>query len=446
MSRSCSAAWGSFGPKRSPYAAGTAPDSVALGDFNGDSELDLAVANCRQTRSPSCSAARGGSFARRPRAPLLAAGPARLPSATSTATPTPTSQSRTAVPTPSRSCSAAPAAVSAPKRALAPARSRRRSPSVASTPTPNPDLAVANYNSDLAVANYNSDNVSILLGGAGGSFGAQTTFAVGDFPQSVTAGDFNADADPDLAVANANSSNVSILLNTSRPAVSLTPSSLAFGSQLLNTHTDAAQKTVSLTNTGDAHLRIDDVRIRGTAATDFELVAERCTGDLYLVTEGCSVRVAFSPTLVGPRSATLRITDNAPGSPHDIPLSGTGVAPACNGLDATIAGTTGSDTLTGSAGSDIVALLGGDDTFRGGNGNDTVCAGGGDDDVNGQAGVDNLRGGNGDDQLRGDVNNDSLYGGSDDDDLFGGAGTDLCSGGSDTDTADVACETAVGVP
>ena len=85
--------------------------------------------------------------------------------------------------------------------------------------------------------------------------------------------------------------------------------------------------------------------------------------------------------------------------------------------------------------------------FRGAGGNDTVCAGGGDDDLNGQAGNDTIRAGSGDDQLRGDTQNDSLYAQLGDDELFGGSGaTDLCDGGSDTDTADLSCESVVGVP
>jgi len=64
----------------------------------------------------------------------------------------------------------------------------------------------------LAVANGGSDNVSVLLGDGSGGFSAQTTFAVGDRPLSVTVGDFNGDKNQDLAVANFGSANVSVLL------------------------------------------------------------------------------------------------------------------------------------------------------------------------------------------------------------------------------------------
>ena len=187
-------------------------------------------------------------------------------------------------------------------------------------------------------------------------------------------------------IANGDHDNVSVLLNTSKPAITVTPSSLAFGSQTL--HTTSPPLDVAIANTGSAKLRIDNVGVRGTAANRFAITGENCTGDSLLVGEGCAVSVSFTPNQQGSVSATLRITDNAPGSPHDVALSGTGVVPACTGADATIVGTAGADTLVGTPGNDVAALLGGDDTFRGGNGNDTICGGNGDDDLNGQVGLD----------------------------------------------------------
>ena len=61
----------------------------------------------------------------------------------------------------------------------------------------------ADSDPDLAVANNSSNDVSILLGGAGRQFfGAAPALAAGDRPRSVAIGDFNGDSDPDLAVVN----------------------------------------------------------------------------------------------------------------------------------------------------------------------------------------------------------------------------------------------------
>lgn len=70
-------------------------------------------------------------------------------------------------------------------------------------------------------------------------------------------------------------------------------------------------------------------------------------------------------------------------------------APTCDGLAATIVGTSGDDELTGTAGDDVIVAL---------DGNDEVDAGAGDDVVCGDAGADVLAGGAGDDRLFGGTN------------------------------------------
>jgi Calx-beta domain/FG-GAP-like repeat/Domain of unknown function (DUF4214)/FG-GAP repeat len=72
---------------------------------------------------------------------------------------------------------------------------------------------------DLAVANFNSDNLSVLLnttaqGAAAPSFATKQDFVTGDAPLSVTVGDLNGDSKLDLGIANLNASTVSVLLNT----------------------------------------------------------------------------------------------------------------------------------------------------------------------------------------------------------------------------------------
>jgi VCBS repeat-containing protein len=79
-------------------------------------------------------------------------------------------------------------------------------------------VAVGDFNGDgdpdLAVANEFGGSVSVLLGGAGGSFGAATNVATGGFPFAVAVGDFNGDGDPDLAVADAFDGIISVLLGS----------------------------------------------------------------------------------------------------------------------------------------------------------------------------------------------------------------------------------------
>jgi VCBS repeat-containing protein len=69
---------------------------------------------------------------------------------------------------------------------------------------------------DLAVTNHDRGRVSVFLGTAGGAFSGPVHFTVGTANNawSVAAGDFNGDQLLDLAVANVNADTVSTLLNT----------------------------------------------------------------------------------------------------------------------------------------------------------------------------------------------------------------------------------------
>jgi hypothetical protein len=83
-------------------------------------------------------------------------------------------------------------------------------------------LAVGDFNGDsnqdLAVANYSSNNVSILLGNGTGHFRGPINFGAGNSPFSVAVGDFNGDGNQDLAVANETvRGEVSILLRDCPP-------------------------------------------------------------------------------------------------------------------------------------------------------------------------------------------------------------------------------------
>ena len=137
-------------------------------------------------------------------------------------------------------------------------------------------------------------------------------------------------------------------------------------------------------------------------------------------------------------------------------------ATTCDGLVATIVGTSGPDTLIGTDGDDVIVGSGGADYIKGKGGNDVICAGGGDDEVNGgpgkdrifggngndllwgkggrdiiegNAGADDIRGGNGPDDLIGGDDDDALYGNYKDDYLSGGPGDDIMWGGSENDEA-----------
>jgi len=108
------------------------------------------------------------------------------------------------------------------------------------------------------------------------------------------------------------------------PSVSLSPASLSFGDQALKQASSA--HAVELTNKGAGPLQVDSFKVAGADPGDFG-GTESCR---TVVPPGatCSIDVKFTPQALGARSGVIEITDNAPGSPQKIDLSGTGVKPA----------------------------------------------------------------------------------------------------------------------
>ncbi|CAF4752687.1 unnamed protein product, partial [Rotaria magnacalcarata] len=68
---------------------------------------------------------------------------------------------------------------------------------------------------DLAISNYGTDNVQILFGNESGTFAAviRLSTGLGSHPNSITVGHFNQDVYLDIAVANYGTNQIGILLN-----------------------------------------------------------------------------------------------------------------------------------------------------------------------------------------------------------------------------------------
>ncbi len=120
------------------------------------------------------------------------------------------------------------------------------------------------------------------------------------------------------------------------------------------------------------------------------------------------------------------------------------------GLATPLFGTKKSDSITGTAGNDLIYVFeGGDkvdgkggndcivggiggDELIGGNGHDVILGEEGGDSLVGGAGNDMVLGGNGSDTMRGDAGNDTIIGENGSDDARGGVGTDSCDAEAET--------------
>jgi hypothetical protein len=110
------------------------------------------------------------------------------------------------------------------------------------------------------------------------------------------------------------------------PVVSLSPTILSFGNQHVGTSSTA--QSVTLTNIGNATLTLS-MAITGANSSDFS--ETNTCGVLVAPGSNCTISVTFKPTAAGNRSASVTITDNAPGSPHSVPLTGSGSRTAVPG-------------------------------------------------------------------------------------------------------------------
>ena len=101
--------------------------------------------------------------------------------------------------------------------------------------------------------------------------------------------------------------------------IRLSPLSLTFGNQTVGT--TSAKQIITLTNRATVSLNIASIAASG----DFS--ATNMCGAVVPPAENCTISVSFTPTLAGARTGAITISDDAPGSPHRVTLTGTGLGP-----------------------------------------------------------------------------------------------------------------------
>jgi hypothetical protein len=106
------------------------------------------------------------------------------------------------------------------------------------------------------------------------------------------------------------------------PQAVLTPGSVPFGDQTINT--TSSTQVVVLSNPGTATLHIASITLTGGNASNFGLT-NGCGATLD-PNQSCNLSVNFTPNATGPFSAAITVTDDAKNSPQSVPLSGNGVS------------------------------------------------------------------------------------------------------------------------
>jgi hypothetical protein len=104
-----------------------------------------------------------------------------------------------------------------------------------------------------------------------------------------------------------------------RAAFSVTPGQLTFGSQAVGS--GSPTQTVVVGNSGTAPLSFSRIYVTG----DFARSGGTChAGTAVAAGHSCTVVLRFTPHARGTRAGSLTFEDNAPRSPHSVPLAGIG--------------------------------------------------------------------------------------------------------------------------
>ncbi len=109
--------------------------------------------------------------------------------------------------------------------------------------------------------------------------------------------------------------------------LSLFPAGLSFSTQLVGSTSTAQTETLS--NIGSSVLNISSIAIVGHSAAEFNQSASACGASLA-PGANCTIDITFNPGQLGPRGASIAITDDTAGSPQSVSLDGLGVTSGPN--------------------------------------------------------------------------------------------------------------------
>ncbi len=140
---------------------------------------------------------------------------------------------------------------------------------------------------DLAITDQHDNTVSILLGNGDGTFQSPLEFTAGDFATGVAAGDFNGDGRLDLAVANFNSNAVSVMLHLPQPPTNVTVSGVSAGQVALSWTSSlstaiAGYNVYRGTASGGPYAQINSAVVTASGFTDLSVLSG--TTYFYVVT------------------------------------------------------------------------------------------------------------------------------------------------------------------
>ena len=105
-------------------------------------------------------------------------------------------------------------------------------------------------------------------------------------------------------------------IGASSSGINISPTSLTFGSQVINT-SSAGQK-ITVNNSGSVNITVNSVAASGGFSK-----TDTCSGVTLTAGQSCTITASFAPVVTGPFSGTITINDTSTGAPHIVTMTGT---------------------------------------------------------------------------------------------------------------------------
>jgi HYDIN/CFA65/VesB family protein len=121
-------------------------------------------------------------------------------------------------------------------------------------------------------------------------------------------------------IDNAPGSPQKVTLRGTGTYIQLTPTSVNFGNQPVGTK--SLPKTITLSNKGSVAVSISGISITGTNVSDF--APTNTCGTSVAAGASCFIKVTFTPSATGKRTAQVSVSDDGGGSPQKVTVNGTG--------------------------------------------------------------------------------------------------------------------------
>jgi hypothetical protein len=188
--------------------------------------------------------------------------------------------------------------------------------------TTSPAQKVTLTNTGLGILKITAGKVSNQFGGStncGATIapGASCTIDVTFKP--IMKGTVNGDVS---VTDNAPGSLQKVPLTGTGTYVQLSPTSVGFGNQPINTTSNP--RYITFTNKGSATVNFTGAGITITGTDEGDFAETNNCGTSVVSGASCKIKVTFTPSAEGQRTAEVSISDDGGGSPQTVPLTGTG--------------------------------------------------------------------------------------------------------------------------